>query len=173
MRKRVQPFAGLAAVAVLGLLSAPGLNAQAKKQTSPPAATPAKHTMVTADELTWGPAPPGLPPGAQLAVLDGDPGKAGVFTIRGKFPDGYKVPPHWHPSDEHLTIVSGALKVGTGAKWDDASMHTLTTGGYAKMVKRMNHYVQAQGETIVQLTAMGPFEITYVNPKDDPRKKTN
>lgn len=175
MRRVVRSCTGLAAVAILGLLTAPGIGAQApavkKAPPSPPVAV--KHTMLTPDELKWGPAPPSLPPGAQLAVLDGDPTKPGLFVIRAKFPDGYKVPPHSHPSDEHVVIVSGSLRAGSGGKWDDASMHTLTTGSYVKMVKRMNHYVQAQGETVVQITAMGPFQVTYANPNDDPRKKTN
>jgi hypothetical protein len=112
-----------------------------------------------------------LPPGGQLAPVDGDPGKPGLFTVRIKLPDGYMVPPHWHPTDEHLTILSGTLMVGTGAKWDDSSLHDMTAGSYGKMPKRMNHFVKTKGETVFQLTAMGPFAITYVDPKDDPRKK--
>jgi len=176
MRRFMQSRARLSTIAILGLLSAPGLNAQAgaKKQAPPPPPAMAmKNVMIAADELKWGPGPDALPPGAQLAVVEGDPGKAGMFTVRAKMPDGYKVPPHSHPTDELVTILSGTLKVGNGAKWDDASMKTLGPGGYANMKKRMNHYVQAQGETILQITAMGPFIVNYVNPKDDPRKKTN
>jgi hypothetical protein len=176
MRRVVRSCMGLAAGAILGVLAAPGIGAQApaaKKAPPSPPQVVMKHTMTTPDQMKWGPAPPALPAGAQLAVLDGDPGKAGLFVIRAKFPDGYKVPPHWHPTDEHVVIVSGTLKAGSGNKWDDASMHTLGAGSYAKMARRMSHYVQAQGETVVQITAMGPFQVTYVNPNDDPRKKTN
>jgi quercetin dioxygenase-like cupin family protein len=157
--------------ALFTVASGSGIGAQ------PPAAAKqapaAKHVMLLPGDLKWGPGPPGLPAGAQAAVIDGDPGKAGLFTIRAKLPDGYKIAPHSHPTDEHVTVLSGTLKAGSGAKWDDASMHPLTAGGYAKMVKGVNHYVAAQGETIIQITAMGPFMITYVNPKDDPRKITN
>jgi quercetin dioxygenase-like cupin family protein len=108
-----------------------------------------------------------------MAVIDGDPGKPAMFTARLKMPDGYKIPPHWHPTDEQVTVLSGTLKAGSGAKWDDASMRPLVAGSYANMRRKQNHYVMAQGETVVQITAMGPFAITYVNAQDDPRKKSS
>jgi quercetin dioxygenase-like cupin family protein len=147
--------------------------AQAEKK-APPADQPAaaKHVLMPADHLKWGPAPPALPAGAQVAVLDGDPAKPAAFVIRVKFPDGYTVPPHWHPTTENLVVLGGALMVGMGDKLDKASMQNLTVGGYSKMPARMNHYVIAKGETTVQVHGTGPFEVTYVNPADDPRKKT-
>lgn len=145
--------------------------AEPAKAKAPAQATP-KHVMVTPDDLKWGPAPPSLPAGAQAAVLDGDPTKAGTFAIRLKFADGYKVPPHWHPTDEHVVVISGALALGLGNKWDDAAMHTLPAGGYAKMPRRTNHYATAKGDTVIQVLGMGPFVVNYVDPKDDPRKKT-
>ena len=149
-----------------------------KKQTPPaekkqPAPAAGKHVMVTPADLKWGPAPPGLPAGAEIAVLDGDPGKAGLFSVRIKLPDGYTVQPHWHPVDEHLTVLSGNLMMAMGSKWDDSALHDHAAGTYVKMPRRANHFVKAKGETIFQMTAMGPFEITYVNPKDDPRKKAS
>ena len=143
--------------------------------TKPAAAKPAgaaKHVMMTEADMNWGPAPAGLPPGGQLAVLDGDPGKPGTFVIRAKMPDGYKVMPHWHPTDESLTVISGSLSVGMGDTWDDSSLKELKAGDYARMPKTMHHYALAKGETIIQIHGMGPFAITYVNPKDDPRKKS-
>jgi quercetin dioxygenase-like cupin family protein len=128
--------------------------------------------MVGAEDVKWGPGPPSLPPGAQAAVLDGDPGKSGLFVIRVKFPDGYQVPPHSHPTDEHVTVVAGALMAGLGNKVNQTEMHTLKAGGYAKMPAGTNHYVRAAGETVVQITAMGPFDVKYVNAGDDPRAKT-
>jgi len=145
--------------------------AEPAKAKAPAQATP-KHVMVTPDDLKWGPAPPSLPAGAQLAVLDGDPTKAGAFSIRVKLPDGYKVAPHWHPTEENLVILSGVLSVGMGNKWDDAAMHAMPAGSYTKMPRRTNHYVVAKGETVFQLYGTGPFVVTYVDPKDDPRKKT-
>jgi quercetin dioxygenase-like cupin family protein len=134
-------------------------------------AAPAHAGMLPA-EMKWGPAPPALPPGAQAVVLAGDPGKEGVFVIRAKLPAGYRVPPHWHPSDELVTVLSGTLQFGMGDKFDLASTRALTAGSFVTAAKDMRHYVQAKGPTVVQVTAMGPFAITYVNPADDPRTKT-
>ena len=129
------------------------------------------HTIITPDQVKWGPAPPALPPGAQAAIIEGDPGKAGLFTLRAKLPDGYAVPPHSHPTDEHVTVLSGTLMVGHGSKLDAGAMKPLATGGYAKMAQGMDHYVRAKGETTIQVTGMGPFELKYANPADDPRQK--
>ena len=69
----------------------------------------------TPDQVKFGPAPPFLPPGAQLAVLEGDPmASSGDFTIRLKMPDGYRIAPHTHPHRENVTVISGTLKVGMG-----------------------------------------------------------
>ena len=148
-------------------------------QTPPkPAPAPAAHQgtahsapMVNAADLKWGPAPPAFNAGAQMTVIDGDPGKPGPFVIRVKFPSGFKVMPHWHPTDESVTIISGTLAAGMGDKWDDAAMKTFTAGGFARMPRKTTHYVQAKEETIVQVHGTGPFALTYVNPNDDPRKK--
>jgi quercetin dioxygenase-like cupin family protein len=134
-------------------------------------AAPAHAGMLPA-EIKWGPAPPSLPPGAQAAVLAGDPGKEGLFVIRVKFPAGYKVPPHWHPVDEYVTVLSGTLQFGMGDKVDAASMRSLTAGSFITAEKEMRHYAQAKGPTVIQISAMGPFAITYVNQADDPRNKT-
>jgi quercetin dioxygenase-like cupin family protein len=162
-----------AMVGVAYIAGTVSVSAQTGAASKPTAAQPTKHLMVAADDVKWGPAPPALPPGAQAAVLDGDPGKTGLFVVRLKFPDGYQVAPHSHPTDEHLILVSGTLMAGLGDKVDEAAMHTMRAGGYAKMPARTNHYVRAKSETIVQITGMGPFEVTYVNPSDDPRTKTS
>ena len=147
----------------------------APAQTAKPTQTakPAAHVMVQGGDVKWGPGPPALPPGAQAAALDGDPAKSGLFVVRVKFPDGYQVPPHSHPTDEHVVVVSGTLMAALGDKVNQADMHELKAGGYAKMPARTNHYVRAKGETIVQITGMGPFEVKYVNPADDPRTKSS
>jgi mannose-6-phosphate isomerase-like protein (cupin superfamily) len=143
----------------------------AKKPADQKAAPAARHIMLDANQLKWGPGPPALPAGAQVAILDGDPSKPGPFAIRVKVPDGYTVPPHWHPTDENLVILSGTLSMGVGDKFDQASMHALTAGSYIKMTAKTRHYVRAKGETTFQAWGVGPFTITYVDPKDDPRKK--
>jgi len=130
------------------------------------------HVMVRPDAVKWGPAPPGLPTGGQIAVLVGDPGKAGApYVLRAKLPDGYKIPPHWHPTDENVTVLKGALQVGKGEKFDLSTMETLPPGSFARMPKMMRHFAMAKGETILQVHGIGPFDIIYVNPTDDPRKK--
>lgn len=132
------------------------------------------HVMVTPDQVKWGPGPPSLPPGAQLAVLEGDPSKAGSpFAIRAKFPDGYRVPPHWHPMDERVLVLAGTLGVGLGEKFDPSAGHELPTGSYAVMPKEVRHFAWAKGETVIQVSGMGPFEVNYVNSADDPRKVAN
>ncbi len=132
----------------------------------------AKHFTFTPDTVKWGPAPPSLPSGAQLAVLEGNPAKAGMtYVIRAKMPDGYKVAPHWHPVDENVTVLKGTLLIGSGEKFDADAAKELPAGSFSHMPKKMRHFASAKGETIIQVHGIGPFEINYVNPDDDPRKK--
>jgi quercetin dioxygenase-like cupin family protein len=111
-----------------------------------------------------------MPAGAQLAVLHGDPGKKGAFVIRLQMPDGYRIPPHWHTQDEQLTVLSGTFKLGMGDKFDEASMQALGAGSYHYLPGKMHHYAAAQGATVLELHGMGPFDIHYLNPADDPSK---
>jgi len=134
-------------------------------------ASPAAQAQINSTDLKWGPAPPGLPAGAQLAVLSGDPGKEGMFTIRIKFPAGFTVQPHHHPADELVTVIEGDFALGMGDTFDRERMTLLKPGGYAVAAKTMNHYVTSTGGGVVQITSHGPFAIVYVNPKDDPRTK--
>lgn len=124
---------------------------------------------VSPDALKWGPGPASMPKGQMVAVLVGDPGKSGLFILRGKLPDGYTVPPHWHSQTEHVTVLSGKLHVGMGDTLDRSKAEAIGPGGFIVMPANMRHYVWTSGETVLQVTAMGPFDITYVNPKDDPR----
>jgi len=138
-----------------------------------PAAAAPKHVIMTGADMKWGPAPDALPAGGQMAILDGDPGKAGMpFVLRAKLPDGYKIMPHWHPTDESITVISGTFQVGMGDTWSDSSLKDLKAGDYGRMGKTMRHFAQAKGDTVIQVNGVGPFAITYVNPKDDPRKKS-
>src|SRR5262249_13601652 len=122
------------------------------------------HVMVRPDDVKWGPAPPGLPPGAQVAVLSGDPGKPGPYVLRAKMPHGYKVPPHWHSIDENVTVLTGTLMMGTGEKFNADASEALPAGSFTCMPKKMRHYAWAKGETIIQVHGIGPFDITYINP---------
>lgn len=125
----------------------------------------------SAGSLTWGPPPPGIPSGAQAAVLSGDPTKAGHFIVRLKAPAGAKIMPHWHPTDENVTLISGDFSIGMGDKLDEAAAHRMAPGDFVNLKAREHHYGIAKTESVVQIEAMGPFQITYVNPNDDPRNK--
>lgn len=129
------------------------------------------HTVVPADAVTWGPAPPSLPPGAQAAVLLGNPAKEGPFVLRLKFPAGFVVPPHRHSKDESLTVIAGAFAVSSGEKVDRTSLRSLPPASFVHLPSGMPHYAWAEAESIVQINGVGPFDVTYVDPKDDPRKK--
>lgn len=133
------------------------------------AAAKPEPVFVTAEEIKWGEVPPDLPAGAQIAVLYGDPSKKGAFTVRFKMPDGYKIAPHWHTQDEQLSILSGTLALHMGDTMD-APAHDLSAGAYHFLPGKMHHAAEAKGETILQLHGMGPFDIHYLNPADNPRK---
>ena len=127
--------------------------------------------MVPGDAVKWGPAPPSLPPGAQAAALLGSPAKEGPFVLRLKFPDGFVVPPHRHSKDEFVTVISGGFGVSHGEKVNRAGVKALPPGSFVHLPAGMPHYAWAEGETVVQINGMGPFDVVYINPADDPRKK--
>ena len=110
-----------------------------------------------------------LPPGAKIAVLEGDPSKEGFFTMRIKMPDGYRVPPHWHPKQERVTVLAGILNLGSGSTFDTRETKALRPGAYSSMPPQMTHFAWMTGETVLQLSTFGPWTITYVRPEDDPR----
>ena len=134
-------------------------------------AGPAVQAKSSHSKLQWMDAPASLPSGAQMAVVSGDPGKKGMFTIELKMPADYAVPAHSHPTNEVLKVVSGELHYGMSDKLDMAKAKTLTVGHSATMKAKMNHWVHAAAPATVQVSGMGPFQITYADPKDDPRKK--
>lgn len=123
------------------------------------------------DDQQYGPAPDSLPAGAQLAVLHGNPAEKGMFIIRLRFPAGYAVPPHSHPSSEYVTVISGNLSLGMGDRLDRSAAKPLAPGGFAIAPANMNHYAFTDQGATLQISAEGPFEVTYVNPADDPRRK--
>jgi hypothetical protein len=130
------------------------------------------HNVFTPDQVNWGPVPPALAAGAQLAVLEGDPMAAsGDFTVRLKMPDGYRISPHWHPKRDNVTVISGSFKVGMGDTFDASQMALFPAGSFAYMEPSMHHYAMAVGETVVQIHGMSPLQVIYVNPADDPSKR--
>lgn len=122
-------------------------------------------------DLKWMAGPPGLPDGAQFAVVSGDPGKAQKFIINLMLPAGYAVPAHWHPTTEKVSVLSGKVGYGMSDKLDKAKAKWASAGQHVTMKAKMNHWVMANAPAELQVTGMGPFQITYVDPKDDPRKK--
>jgi quercetin dioxygenase-like cupin family protein len=131
------------------------------------------HVIQTPAEAQWGPAPPILPPGAEIAVLSGDPGKAAPYAVRLKFPANYAIPAHSHPTDENVVVLTGGLTVGMGDKLAKGAGtgKTLGPGGYALMPANMNHFAYTAAPTTIVLYGQGPVEFKYATPSDDPRNK--
>jgi quercetin dioxygenase-like cupin family protein len=126
----------------------------------------------SAKDVKWGAPPPVFPPGAKFAVIAGDPAATGLVTVRFEMPPGYAIPPHFHPTDEHVTVLKGAFSIGMGDVVDKAHALTLSPGGYGIAMANMHHYAYTATGATVQVHMQGPFAITYVNPADDPSKKS-
>jgi len=122
-------------------------------------------------DAKWGPAPPMLPPGAEIAVLSGDPGKAAPYTVCLRFPANYKIAAHSHPTDENVVVTSGEFYIGMGNKLDPAGGKPISVGGYAMAPQGMVHYAYTKAATTIVLYGVGPVEFKYVDPNDDPRNK--
>ena len=131
------------------------------------------HTVVPVDKVQWNPAPPILPPGAQLAVLEGNPGAKGPIVMRLKLPADYVIPPHWHSMHERITVISGTFNIGNGDAVDRKASQPLAAGGFLSLPAKMHHYAWVKVPTVVQINLEGPFDLFYVNPADDPQKKTS
>jgi hypothetical protein len=154
-------------IMVVALLSGGGVLLTIGAQTT----SSQKHTF-TPDTIPYGPAPAFVPPGAQLAVLEGNPGaSSGDYTVRLKMPDGYRIPPHWHPQRENVTIISGTFKVGMGDRFEEGKMGSFPAGSFAYLDPDMHHYAMASGPVVVQIHGTAPVQFNYVNPNDDPSKK--
>jgi quercetin dioxygenase-like cupin family protein len=144
------------------LMSAPFLSAQTAPKSKSKAAKSAT--------LHWGPAPPVFPKGARMAVVSGDPGTAGEFVVQLSMPAGYKIPPHFHPTDETVQVKKGTFLVGMGDTFDAKSTKPMKVGDKGTIPAQMHHFAATKGAVIVSVTAMGPFAMTYVNPADNPQK---
>src|SRR5262245_30526567 len=130
------------------------------------ARSPAVHRP---DGVKWADGPPSLPPGAKVAVLEGDPARPGPFVFRVKVPDGYRIPPHTHPKPERVTVLAGTFHLGMGDKFDPSKGTAMPAGSYGTWPPGMKHYVWVESETVVQFHGEGPWVITYLDPADDPR----
>lgn len=143
--------------------------AQAQTENQIPDEGPERHLTYTPEEVEWQDGPGSFEEGAQFAVLEGDPSEAGVFTMQIKMPDGFVINPHWHPNVERVTVLQGTFHLGDGEEVDREAAQALPVGTYTSMPPEMTHYAIAEGETIIQLTSVGPWVINYVNDDDDPR----
>lgn len=123
-------------------------------------------------ELQWTEGPASMPKGAKMVILEGDPTQPGMFTLRLKFPDGFRVSPHYHTQTEHVTVMQGVLHIGMGEKVDPKATRALSAGAFGYWQAGMRHFAWFEGETVLQLHGQGPWTVTYVNPTDDPRKQT-
>lgn len=128
------------------------------------------HVLVPADKVQWAKAPPMLPAGAQIAVLEGNPSEKGPVTLRLRLPANYNIPAHWHSMAERVTVLSGALHVGMGDKLDRKATQALKPGGFVSLPANMHHFAWTAAPTVIQISLEGPFDIFYVNPADNPQK---
>ncbi|HME29554.1 MAG TPA: cupin domain-containing protein [Pseudolabrys sp.] len=135
----------------------------------PAAALAMDRIAVQPNTLKWGPAPPGLSPGAQVAVVSGDPGKEGPSVVRAKLPAGYRFMPHSHPTAENVTMLSGTFHIAMGDKFNLKKGEVAKAGGFFIADRDMPHFGWTTSPTVIQIHGMGPFAINYINPSDDPR----
>ncbi|HEV7274987.1 MAG TPA: cupin domain-containing protein [Devosiaceae bacterium] len=129
------------------------------------------HLALTGEDVEFKPGPPTLPPGAEIAVLHGNPAEEGQFVFRLKFPAGYEIPPHRHPKEEHVTVISGGFGMSTGETFERGAAPVLPAGGFMRIPVGKAHFAWTEEPTVVQLNGIGPFGVEYVNPEDDPRNK--
>ena len=169
MNKKVMLLGSILALSAFALLAQEKESSKTSGKAGANTTATTEHKIFTTSDMQWGDAPPGLPAGGKMAVLDGDPTKKGSFTVRLQAPDGYKIQPHTHPTAERVTVISGTLHMGMGDKFDEAAMREMAPGSFVVLPARMSHYVRTSGDTVVQIHSEGPFEIKYVNPADDPR----
>lgn len=131
-----------------------------------------EHILKTPDQLEWKDGPKSLPSGAKVSLIEGDPAKKGPFTLRLKLPANYSIMPHWHPAIEHVTVLEGVFNMGAGEKFDKTKAHAMPVGGYAVMPIKFKHFAFTSDQpATLQLHGVGPWDIIYLNPADDPRKQ--
>ena len=163
----------LAAVTFASLAASLAFVGCEKDSAGTDAARPSLALVASAEgpehDIAWGPAPDVFPKGAEMAVMAGDPGSTNEFTVRLRFPNGYRIPPHTHPTAENVTVLEGTFLAGMGTTFDESQLQTFKRDGFASIPAEHPHYAMARGQTIVQVHAIGPFALTYVNPADDPR----
>jgi quercetin dioxygenase-like cupin family protein len=155
---------------LLALLTAPFLLSGALPADEPARDDSKGAKLFTADSIKWKEAP-SLPKGAMIAVLEGDPAKAGLFVMRVKLPDGCRIMPHTHPRPERVTVLAGTLYFGMGATFDEKKGKAMPAGSFGRWPAGMKHFGWVKGETVLQLHGEGPWVINYLKAEDDPARK--
>ena len=155
--KRIYVTSICALVAAFSVAGAAQLYSQDKKDAAD------AHKIVHFGDLKWKP----IIKGCDVASVDGDMNAEGTpFVLRLRCADGSKIPAHWHPTDENVTVLKGTFLVGMGETFDESKMQTMNVGNFVSMPKEMRHYAMSKGETIVQVHGAGPFKVNWVNPSD-------
>ena len=176
---KLQPTTfGAAVIAAVGPVRSDGASSKLTPHRMSGARSAARHSegparaMHHLSYLNWSPAPDMFPPGAMYAVVQGNPSVAAeMFTVRLRFPNSYVLPPHTYPTDTHLTVLRGAFSVGLGAVFSADALTLLQAGDFVIAPRNIAHFASACGITEVQLHAIGPLRLAFVNPADDPTKK--
>jgi hypothetical protein len=131
---------------------------------------PASHAIVTPDQLVWKP----LIPGVEMAVVSGDPDrKGGLYVIRIRTKGEVKVPPHWHVTDEHVTVLAGSFLVAHGDKYDASKLIELKAGAHSLFPAAMRHFGLHKAGNVIEVYGDSPFVVNFVNPEDDPKRAKN
>jgi quercetin dioxygenase-like cupin family protein len=162
--------AGMLLVVTIAFLFASAAGAQEPEATLADPG-PEEHLLYGVADVEWRDGPGSFEPGSQFAILEGDPSAPGVFTMRIRMPDGFRIAPHFHPNVERVTVLSGTFRLGSGDVLDPDATTAMGPGSYTSMPPGMRHYAIAEGETVIQLTSVGPWVIRYVNAEDDPRRR--
>jgi len=158
------------AIYVTAILAIAACSKTTRPDTAVPSPSPAPSASTAAPpDIQWGPAPSVLPPGAQIAVIEGNPGSTGTFTLRLKLPNGYKIPPHTHPTIENITVLAGTFLAGMGTQFDESKLEAYGRDAFFSLPAEHAHFAVARGETVVQVHGLGPFVVTYVNPPNATR----
>ncbi len=153
----------LGVLLTIGVICAFAVSAEDMKMGAMP-----DHVVLTPDQVKWGPSDF---PGLSMAVMQGDPSKAGdEFTVWLKAPAGFKFAPHWHPTDENVVVLEGKLGLGMGDTMDDSGPEA-GPGTYARVAKEAHHFAWSKEGAVIAVYGIGPFQINFVNPADDPRPK--
>ena len=128
-----------------------------------------RFQVIRSEDVQWKPFE-AFPPAARLAVLVGDPTRAGPYVIRVKLPAGTKMQPHRHPEDRIYTVISGVFYIGLGAEFDETRLSAHAPGSVVVLPGNQPHFHWAKsGEYVTQVTAIGPLGLAYLDPMNDPR----